>query len=124
MRKSTGSNKISRESTGRRRLGKLIRHASVIYMPTEEPRSLPRRIIAYLHRPWYVSVEPPTYPAWQQAFEQIFYDNEVDMYMQGHVHVYERIKPSEFSSVRRVQPRRSTRRRLKVLTLLPYFAQC
>ncbi|KAL8278517.1 hypothetical protein RQP46_009009 [Phenoliferia psychrophenolica] len=44
-------------------------------------------------RPWYTQVSPPTWPAWQEAFEQIFYDYEVDLYMNGHVHTYERMHP-------------------------------
>lgn len=31
-------------------------------------------VVVGLHRPWFVSVEPPTWPAWQEAFEKIFYD--------------------------------------------------
>lgn len=31
-------------------------------------------VIVGLHRPYYTSVDPPTYPAWQEAFEQIFFD--------------------------------------------------
>lgn len=50
-------------------------------------------VIVGLHRPWYTQVSPPTWPAWQEAFEQIFYDYEVDLYMNGHVHTYERMHP-------------------------------
>ncbi|GAA6030978.1 hypothetical protein JCM8097_008966 [Rhodosporidiobolus ruineniae] len=56
-------------------------------------RSLTPWVIVSLHRPWYTNVGPPTWPVWQQAFEQIFYDYEVDMYFNGHVHSYERFSP-------------------------------
>ncbi|KAM0786961.1 hypothetical protein ACM66B_002380 [Microbotryomycetes sp. NB124-2] len=47
-------------------------------------------LIVGMHRPYYISVEPTPYPAWQQAFEQIFVENDVDIVLTGHVHVYER----------------------------------
>ncbi|KAI5481098.1 acid phosphatase [Pseudohyphozyma bogoriensis] len=50
-------------------------------------------LIVQLHRPWYTQVSPPTWPAWQEAFEKIFFDYGVDVYVQGHVHTYERIGP-------------------------------
>ncbi|BGO94875.1 hypothetical protein NBRC10512_007162 [Rhodotorula toruloides] len=50
-------------------------------------------VVVGLHRPWYTSSSPPTWPAWQQAFEKIFYDNHVDVYHQGHVHTYEFFSP-------------------------------
>ncbi|GAA5934997.1 hypothetical protein JCM10213_000614 [Rhodosporidiobolus nylandii] len=56
-------------------------------------RTLTPWVVVLLHRPWYTSVSPPTWPAWQEAFEQVFYDNEVDVYFTGHVHTYERFKP-------------------------------
>ncbi|GAA5880670.1 hypothetical protein JCM8547_008342 [Rhodosporidiobolus lusitaniae] len=56
-------------------------------------RSLTPWVIVNLHRPWYTSVSPPEWPAWQQAFEQVFYDYEVDIYFTGHVHTYERFYP-------------------------------
>ncbi|KAM0747422.1 Metallo-dependent phosphatase [Meredithblackwellia eburnea MCA 4105] len=56
-------------------------------------RSLTPWVFVSLHRPWYTSVGPPSYPAWQQAFEQLFYDYNVDIYHQGHVHTYERFTP-------------------------------
>ncbi|BGP16593.1 hypothetical protein JCM10213v2_004595 [Rhodosporidiobolus nylandii] len=39
-------------------------------------RTLTPWVVVLLHRPWYTSISPPTWPAWQEAFEQIFYDNE------------------------------------------------
>lgn len=79
------------------------------------------QVIVGMHRPWYVSVSPPTWPAWQEAFEKIMYDNEVDVYTQGHVHVYERWVPRQYSiytqtdescaaALRRCTTARSTRR--------------
>ncbi|GAA5873771.1 hypothetical protein JCM1840_002068 [Sporobolomyces johnsonii] len=50
-------------------------------------------VVVFLHRPWYTSTDAPTWPAWQQAFEKIFYDYGVDIYTQGHVHNYERFTP-------------------------------
>ncbi|GAA5966059.1 hypothetical protein JCM21900_004286 [Sporobolomyces salmonicolor] len=50
-------------------------------------------VVVFLHRPWYTSTSPPTWPAWQQAFEKIFYDYGVDVYLNGHVHNYERFMP-------------------------------
>lgn len=34
-------------------------------------RSLTPWVVVNLHRPWFTSVSPPTYPAWQEAFEQV-----------------------------------------------------
>ncbi|GAA6013240.1 hypothetical protein JCM10207_000829 [Rhodosporidiobolus poonsookiae] len=53
-------------------------------------------VIALFHRPWYTNVNDvlSQYPAWQQAFEKVLYDNEVDVYFNGHVHTYERFWPS------------------------------
>ncbi|GAA5845342.1 hypothetical protein JCM11251_008002, partial [Rhodosporidiobolus azoricus] len=56
-------------------------------------RSVTPWIIVQLHRPWYTSMSPPAWPAWQEAFEQIFYDYNVDIYFNGHVHTYERFYP-------------------------------
>ncbi|GAA5873826.1 hypothetical protein JCM1840_002083 [Sporobolomyces johnsonii] len=50
-------------------------------------------VVVFLHRPWYTSTSPPIWPAWQQAFEKIFYDYGVDIYLTGHVHNYERFTP-------------------------------
>ncbi|KAK4052850.1 hypothetical protein OIV83_002138 [Microbotryomycetes sp. JL201] len=47
-------------------------------------------VVAAMHRPFYISVKPDLYPAWQKAFEPIFVDNQVDVVLTGHVHVYER----------------------------------
>ncbi|GAA5886497.1 hypothetical protein JCM6882_001657 [Rhodosporidiobolus microsporus] len=56
-------------------------------------RSVTPWVIVQLHRPWYTSMSPPAWPAWQQAFEQIFMDYGVDIYFTGHVHTYERFLP-------------------------------
>ncbi|SCV66901.1 BQ2448_5547 [Microbotryum intermedium] len=51
-------------------------------------------VVVFLHRPWYTAVGPPaTPPAWQIAFEGIFQQYNVDIYVQGHVHTYERFSP-------------------------------
>ncbi|GAA5921081.1 hypothetical protein JCM3775_004082 [Rhodotorula graminis] len=52
-------------------------------------------VVASLHRPWLTNVEPDglDYPAWQQAFETILYDGEVDLVQHGHVHTTELFQP-------------------------------
>ncbi|SGY41473.1 BQ5605_C003g02516 [Microbotryum silenes-dioicae] len=51
-------------------------------------------VVVFLHRPWYTAVSPPsTPPAWQTAFEGIFQQYGVDIYMTGHVNTYERWSP-------------------------------
>ncbi|BGP42811.1 hypothetical protein JCM10450v2_006926 [Rhodotorula kratochvilovae] len=52
-------------------------------------------VVAMIHRPWVTNMEPAGtgYPAWQQAFEKILYDNEVDIAQFGHVHTYELFTP-------------------------------
>lgn len=42
----------------------------------------------------YTSIQiPEVYTAWQQAFEKIMYDYNVDMYLTGHVHTQEVFTP-------------------------------
>ncbi|KAG0658499.1 hypothetical protein C6P46_005742 [Rhodotorula mucilaginosa] len=51
-------------------------------------------VVVGLHRPWYTSIQiPEVYTAWQQAFEKIMYDYNVDMYLTGHVHTQEVFTP-------------------------------
>ncbi|KAL4064768.1 Metallo-dependent phosphatase-like protein [Scleroderma yunnanense] len=51
-------------------------------------------VIVGLHRPWYIAIDgSDVCVACQQAFEPLFIKYGVDLYMQGHVHVYERNKP-------------------------------
>ncbi|GAA5995632.1 purple acid phosphatase family protein [Rhodotorula paludigena] len=53
-------------------------------------------VLAHIHRPWLTNVngdEPHVYTAWQQAFENILYEGEVDAVMHGHVHTYEVFAP-------------------------------
>ncbi|KAI6133822.1 Metallo-dependent phosphatase-like protein [Pisolithus croceorrhizus] len=53
-------------------------------------------IIVGLHRPWYIAAKNDSGDvclACQQAFEPLFLKYNVDLYMQGHVHLYERNKP-------------------------------
>ncbi|KAI6020974.1 Metallo-dependent phosphatase-like protein [Pisolithus microcarpus] len=53
-------------------------------------------IIIGLHRPWYIAAKNDSGDvclACQQAFEPLFLKYNVDLYMQGHVHLYERNKP-------------------------------
>lgn len=45
-----------------------------------------------ISRPWYISTTGVD-PGPQKAFEKIFYEGEVDMYLTGHQHVYQRNKP-------------------------------
>jgi hypothetical protein len=44
-------------------------------------------LVVGLHRPWYTSASPSPYPVWQEAFETIFYDYNVDLYITGHKYV-------------------------------------
>ncbi|KAI6028966.1 Metallo-dependent phosphatase-like protein [Pisolithus marmoratus] len=53
-------------------------------------------IIVGLHRPWYIAAQNDSGDvclACQQAFEPLFLKYNIDLYMQGHVHLYERNKP-------------------------------
>ncbi|GAA5996784.1 hypothetical protein JCM5350_007788 [Sporobolomyces pararoseus] len=50
-------------------------------------------VIVFVHRPWYCSSGCKPNVAWQQAFEKILYDNNVDVIMHGHVHNYEVFAP-------------------------------
>ncbi|GAA6060949.1 hypothetical protein JCM10212_003857, partial [Sporobolomyces blumeae] len=50
-------------------------------------------VVVFIHRPWYCSSGCEPGVAWQQAFEEIIYDNGVDMVFHGHVHNYERFNP-------------------------------
>lgn len=51
-------------------------------------------IVALGHRPWYVAQPAASLcTVCQQAFEQIFYENNVDLVVSGHVHATERNHP-------------------------------
>lgn len=51
-------------------------------------------VVAAMHRPYYTSVQiPDDYPVWQQAFEDILYEHDVDMVLHGHVHTEEIFAP-------------------------------
>jgi hypothetical protein len=50
-------------------------------------------VVVFIHRPWYCSSGCEPGEAWQQAFEKILYDNNVDLVMHGHVHNYEVFAP-------------------------------
>ncbi|KAF8553524.1 Metallo-dependent phosphatase [Imleria badia] len=53
-------------------------------------------VVVGLHRPWYVAAQNDSGDvslACQQAFEPLMIKYGVDLYMQGHVHVYERNAP-------------------------------
>lgn len=51
-------------------------------------------VVALSHRPWYVVQPAPSLcTACQQAFETIFYENNVDFVVNGHVHATERNHP-------------------------------
>ncbi|GAA5942725.1 purple acid phosphatase family protein [Sporobolomyces koalae] len=50
-------------------------------------------VVVFVHRPWYCSSGCQPGVAWQQAFEKILYDNNVDLVMHGHVHNYEVFQP-------------------------------
>jgi len=54
-------------------------------------------IIAVAHRPMYSSEEsdfpPDALRNWRNAVEQSLYENNVDLYISGHVHSYERLYP-------------------------------
>lgn len=52
-------------------------------------------VIAAGHRPWYVAIEEKedAQEACQEAFEQLFYENGVDIMLYGHVHNYQTFYP-------------------------------
>ncbi|KAF9235697.1 Metallo-dependent phosphatase-like protein [Melanogaster broomeanus] len=59
-------------------------------------------VIVGLHRPWYIAAKNASGTvclACQQAFEPLMVKYGVDLYMQGHVHAYERNKPMSNYSV-------------------------
>lgn len=55
-------------------------------------RCLTPWVIVVGHRPWYSSSSSPC-TACQTAFESLFVEYEIDLYMSGHYHVYERMVP-------------------------------
>ncbi|KAH7884196.1 Metallo-dependent phosphatase-like protein [Phlebopus sp. FC_14] len=58
-------------------------------------------IIVGLHRPWYIATTKSSNicVTCQQAFEPLMVKYGVDLYMQGHIHAYERNKPLANSTI-------------------------
>jgi hypothetical protein len=54
-------------------------------------RSLTPWVVVFGHRGWYLS--STTNPTCQTAFENLFYTYGVDVYVNGHAHLYERTVP-------------------------------
>ncbi len=79
-------------------------------------------IIVQCHRPWKGSTALETQfgagivncPACQAAFEQILIQYDVDIYIAGHVHWYERICLNGMYSISTFQIRRSLSVQLKI----------
>jgi hypothetical protein len=62
-----------------------------------ENRKLTPWIIVIAHRPMYTSdgvdFPPEARKNWRNAIEETLYQNNVDVYLSGHVHAYERLYP-------------------------------
>jgi hypothetical protein len=50
-------------------------------------------IVAFGHRGWYLSASGSVCQNCQTAFEDLFYEYDVDLYVNGHAHLYERTAP-------------------------------
>ena len=50
-------------------------------------------IVAFGHRGWYLSASGSVCANCQIAFEDLFYEYDVDLYINGHAHLYERTTP-------------------------------
>jgi len=56
-------------------------------------RTLTPWVIVLGHRGWYLSASSSVCVNCQKAFEDIFYKYDVDLYINGHAHLYERTAP-------------------------------
>jgi hypothetical protein len=57
-------------------------------------RTITPWIVVFGHRGWYLSASSSTCPNCQEAFEEIMHENDVDLYINGHAHIYERSAPT------------------------------
>jgi hypothetical protein len=56
-------------------------------------RTLTPWVVVFGHRGWYLSASGSVCPNCQTAFENLFYTYGVDLYINGHAHLYERTAP-------------------------------
>jgi hypothetical protein len=56
-------------------------------------RTLTPWIVVFGHRGWYLSASSEVCANCQTAFEDLFYTYDVDLYISGHAHIYERVAP-------------------------------
>jgi hypothetical protein len=56
-------------------------------------RTLTPWVVVFGHRGWYLSASSSVCANCQTAFEKLFYTYDVDLYINGHAHLYERTAP-------------------------------